>query len=167
MTMTLVETITVGSGGAASIEFTGIPGDGKDFMVLLSSRNTYTAAETSFIETRINGLTSGYTNLYLLGNGSVVSSGYFGTATWRIQYQNSNSSTANTFGNCKMYFSNYSSSSAKSASTDTVSENNATAARQLIGAHSHTTTSAITSLEMFQSSFDFMEHSTASLYIIS
>ena len=41
MAYTLIETITVGSGGASSIEFTGIPQEtGADLVVRLSARQS-------------------------------------------------------------------------------------------------------------------------------
>jgi len=166
MTMTLVETITVGSGGASSIEFTGIPQDGKDLVVTFSSR-TARVNSVGFVETQINALTSGYSYLYFYGDGSSVTSSSGGGNSWRWIYTNGDDSTSNTFGSAQLYFSNYSSSNAKSVSVDSVGENNATAARAILSANSHTTTAAITSIKFFETSYNLLEHTTASLYTIS
>ena len=40
MSMTVIEHIEVGSGGAAEIEFDAIPADYTDLMILLSSRQS-------------------------------------------------------------------------------------------------------------------------------
>ena len=159
MTMTLVETITVGSGGAASIEFTGIDGTGKDLMLLLSLRNSVDSPSAT-----LSFNTGGsYTRKRLLGNGSAASSD---SASVDLQ-SNTSVSTANTFSNSSIYVSNYASSAAKSYSVDSVNENDDYLANQAIIAGSWTGTAAITSVELTPTSNNFVEHSTASLYIIS
>jgi len=164
--MTLVETVTVGSGGAASIEFTGIPQDGKDLQVLVSARNTSTS--TIFRFTLNNDTASNYTPLFLRGNGSTASSSVFAPLNNPFALEQTiDSYTANTFANGNLYVSNYASSVSKSISGDSVSENNATAAFQLLNTTQYSGTSPITSMQLFQTSGLFAEHSTASLYSIS
>ena len=159
MTMTLIETITVGSGGAASIEFTGIAGDATDLVLSLSLRNSVDSPSA----TLAFNTGGSYTRKRLLGNGSAASSD---SATVDLQ-SNTSVSTASTFSNSSVYVSNYGSAAAKSYSVDSVNENNATLANQAIIAGSWTGTAAITSLELTPTSGNFVEHSTASLYIIS
>ena len=159
MTMTLIETITVGSGGAASIEFTGIAGDATDLVLLLSLRNSVDSPSA----TLAFNTGGSYTRKRLLGNGSAASSD---SATVDLQ-SNTSVSTASTFSNSSVYVSNYASAVAKSYSVDSVNENNATLANQAIIAGSWTGTAAITSLELTPTSGNFVEHSTASLYSIS
>ena len=73
MAMTLVSTTTVPSGGAASIEFTGIAGTGKDLLLLLSARGADSELRLTFnSDTGAN-----YTHRRLQGNGSTVSSSLF------------------------------------------------------------------------------------------
>ena len=159
MTMQLIETITVGSGGVSSIEFTGIAGEAKDLVLLLSLRNSFDSpsATLSF------NTGSSYSRLRLLGTGPAASSD---SATVDLQ-SNTSVSTANTFSNSSLHVSNYASSTTKSYSVDSVNENNAALANQAIIAGSWTGTAAITSLELTPTSGDFVEHSTASLYSIS
>jgi hypothetical protein len=163
MTMTLIETITVGSGGAASIEFTGIPQDGKDLQVLVSGR----ASQTIFRMTLNSDTGSNYNQVIIRGNGSTVSTDSYAFGFLLIGEQSTSAYTADTFGNGCIYISNYTSAVAKSISADSVSENNSTTANQLLVAGSYSGTSAITSLQLVQSSGSFLEHSTASLYSIS
>jgi pyocin large subunit-like protein len=169
MAMTLVSTVTVGSGGAASIEFTNIPQTGKDLLLLVSTRTAYSAGQTVLALTINNVFTSNYNMRTLIGSGSAASSDNLATSLMVTAVTNSATSTSNTFGNASFYFSNYTSSTNKSLSIDSVSENNATAAGQRITAGSFTTSSAITSFKMADASgsFNFVQHSTASLYIIS
>jgi hypothetical protein len=162
--MTLIETITVGSGGAASIEFTGIPGNGKDLLLLLSGRSE---GGSNFLNTFItfNANSANRSGVVISGDGNSASS--FSTTT-PYTSTNGNGSTTNTFSNSKFYISNYAGSTAKSFTTEGVSENNATAALQTLSALLWNDTSAITSIQLTNSGgSDHAEHSTASLYIIS
>ena len=54
----LIETVTVGSGGAASIEWTAINQDGQDLVIVLSSRNGEAVTNVSST-IQINGVTPG------------------------------------------------------------------------------------------------------------
>ena len=166
MTMTLVQTVTVGSGGAASIDFNTIPQDADDLLVVLSGRNTSTSNSVAF---RINGDTAAnYRYRRLAGTGSIVVSDN-GTADTSGLFGNvaTSGSTANTFSNVGVYIVNYKSSVAKSWSSDSVGENNATAAPQEITAGLWTGTAAITSLSIYVSGTNLAQHSIASLYKIT
>jgi hypothetical protein len=160
--MQLIETVTVGSGGAASIEFTSIPQDGVDLLLLLSGRATTTSisALVSF-----NASTSNFSWRLLNGNGSSVNS-FNDTNQFFLRAARS-SDTASTFGNGSMYVSNYSGSSNKSVSIDSVIENNATASALDITAGLWSDTSAITSIGLAFASGNFAEHTSASLYKIT
>lgn len=163
MTMTLVSTVTVGSGGAASIEFTNIPQTGKDLLVLVSARVT-AATVASDLFFYINNSNNGVVR-WLRGNGSAASSNNY-TNTMNVWAgTNGANSTSNTFANVAYYFSNYTSTTNKSFSIDFVTENNATESYQGIVAGSFSTSSAISSLKFEDGTY--VQHSTASLYIIS
>lgn len=165
MTMTLVSTVTVGSGGAASITWSDIPATGKDLFILASLR-TNVEEYVGSCQLRINGVTTGYAGKNLQGNGSSVST--FNQSTSNISVQTNGSlSATNTFSNGLVYLANYTSATNKSISKDAVAEDNATAASLHIAAHSFASSSAITSLALSLSSGSFVQHSTASLYIIS
>ena len=166
MAMTLVSTTTVGSGGAASIEFTNIPQTGKDLLVKLSLRGTSQAN----IFVRVNNDSgSNYSRRQLQGSGASVSTtDSTGATYWNTGFQSKDTDTANTFGSMELYLSNYTSSANKSGSVDSVNENNATTAYQHILALSWGQTTAISSIQIYN--FDtstFVQHSTASLYIVS
>ena len=162
MSMTLVQTVTVGAGGAASIEFTGIPQDGTDLVLLVSGR-VDSGADNLLIG--FNGSTSSFSNRYLLGTGSSAVSGTFsGRIVGEVGIS---SATANTFGNSSVYIPNYASSANKTWSGDGVNENNATAASQIIVAGTWANTAAITSIQLSVSSGSFVQHSTASLYKVT
>jgi hypothetical protein len=163
MAMTLVSTVTVGSGGAASIQFTNIPQTGKDLLLVTSLRNSDTGT-TDGILLNFNSSTSNFSARVLYGTGSSALST---TASFDIIGGiTGNGATASTFSNGQLYISNYASGANKSYSVDTVAENNATATRHAILAGQWANSAAITSIAI-SGGYNFMQHSTASLYIIS
>lgn len=164
MSMTLIQTVTVGAGGAASIEFTGIPQDGTDLKLVVSSRDSGSFIER-LLSMQINGDSSTYTSRLLRGDGSSVASVTFSAAAMRIAFITGNASTANTFGISEIYIPNYTATGNKSISAETVSENKATTAHQAITAGQWSGSGAVTSLQLLLTLF--MEHSTASLYKIT
>lgn len=168
MAMTLVSTVTVGSGGAASLEFTNIPQTGKDLLLVFSIRQDLSGSGFTDFSVHINGETTGTNYLYrtLLGNGSLVNR-YVGPEARFTMEVNDTASTSNTFTNSSVYFSNYTSSTAKSVSIDSVAENNATTGRQEITAGLWNNTAAISSILLRRTGSNTAQYSTASLYIIS
>ena len=162
----LIETVEVGSGGAASIEFTSIPQDGVDLLLVVSASNT-TTSETSH-KILLNGDTASDSNIsgrILRGTGSSVASNNYSGIPFAVAYAGTGST--NNYGNSQIYFPNYTSSASKSISTDSVNENNATAANSQIGAWVYAPTSAITAIELQVYSGAFTQYSTASLYKIT
>ena len=163
MGMTLIETIEVGSGGAASMEFTGIAGTGQDLVILWSLRCTTSNATGSLT---INGSDAdrSWVILYGTGNGSGTNA-YTSSNISAMQVENAD--TANTFSNGQLYISNYASSANKSMSVDSVTENNGTVAQSVLQAISWAQTAAITSLKLNARSGNLAQYSTASLYMVT
>jgi hypothetical protein len=163
--MKLIESKTLAS-AAASIEFTSIPQDGTDLVVLVSSRSdgAFTSSE---IDIAFNGSSSNFTARYLYGAGS--GSGATATDTTLVGVSSAASNTSNTFGNATIYIANYTGSTNKSISTDSVGESNATTAYMAIAATLWSQTAAITSLTLRLDSGarNFVAGSTASLYKIT
>ena len=161
MTMTLIETKTLGT-AAASIEFTSIPQDGTDLYFLISARTNDPGLEDLYIS--LNGSTSDFTSRNLDGGGASASSNttarYLGTVNGAAQ-------TANTFGNISVYIPNYSGATNKSFSVDAVTENNATTAIQTIAAGLWSNTEAITSVAFTPSAGSLLADTTISLYKIT
>jgi hypothetical protein len=166
--MKLIESKTLAT-AAASIEFTSIPQDGTDLLLLLSLRGTNSAV---FDQPRmtINGSTSGYSYRALVGDGAAVSAGDASSSTtsMKLGVAVGANATSNTFSNTMAYLPNYTGSSAKSCSSDDVGENNATTAYQSLYASLWSGTSAITSLQIFsQNATNWVAGSTISLYKIT
>ena len=161
--MQAIQTVTVGSGGAASITFSAIAADFTDLKLVMSVRMSATDFVTNNIVVEINGSSANFTTRRLIGNGSSVSS--YSNSIGYISEAASSTATANTFNNGSAYFPNYAGSTNKSYSGDSVTENNATLSVQLLVAGLWSQTAAITSLTLkSETSVNFLEHSTATLY---
>jgi hypothetical protein len=163
MTMTLIETKTLGT-AAAAIEFTSIPQTYTDLYLVVSARWSNDLGSAGF---RFNGSSTGYSWRRLVGNGSTASSGS-GTANTGLagDFVN-NSDTANTFANNSLYIPNYTSSTTKSVSVDSVRENNATTSFQQIIANLWDNNAAITTITLLgynNGTANIVAGSTVSLY---
>jgi len=166
MAYELIETIEVGAGGAASIEWASIPQDGVDLLLVASLRSGR-AAILDDAQLKFNNVGSGdpYEWIELRGDGSSAVSNINDGNWFRFGGINGATSTTDTFSSHKLHISNYTSTSIKACSYDVVSENNNGTAYQYLTALSANVTAAITSIQLDESSV-FQEHSTVSLYKI-
>lgn len=165
MTLSLVSTVTVGAGGAASITFTGIPQTATDLFLVASTHST---GFGSALYTTINGDTAtNYNQNRMWGTGSgiqVQNNTGLNSFIWGAVNDNQASGI---FGSWAMTLPNYALTGVKSGSLDTVTENNATAAEAGIYALKWAGTAAITSISLAPSSGTLAQYSTASLYTIT
>jgi hypothetical protein len=162
VTYKLIETVTVGSGGAASIEFTSIPQTFTDLLVVYSTRSDRAVGSATTIAIKLNGSTSSFTARVLEGSGSSASSG---TGTNDIAIISQATSTASVFGSGQTYIPNYAGSTNKSFSSDSVQETNGATSFQQLWAGLWSDTSAITSISILPpSTINFVQYSSASLY---
>lgn len=156
-----IATVTVGSGGAASMAFTSIPGTYTDLLIKYSSRNGAAAVQNMAIT--LNSSTSSFTYRSLYGGGSVAPGSGSGSTNLVGLAQASNY-TANTFDNGEIYIPNYAGSTNKSISADSVTETNASESYQQFFATLWSNTAAITSVSLAPTSGSFVQYSTATLY---
>jgi hypothetical protein len=157
-----IQTIEVGSGGSATITFSGIPQTYDDLLLLTSVR---TSAGDDNLYVRFNGSTSGYTHRNLLGNGSGAFSQTQSNQQPGVQVHGMIGSTANTFGNGQVYVPNYRSSTSKSVSSEGVGEQNSTTGYQFLVAGLWTGTAAVNTVTLYaQGGGNFVEYSSVSLY---
>jgi hypothetical protein len=162
-TFELIASVTVGSGGAATISFTSIPATYTDLVVKRSVRGTATGNN---VDTKMtfNGITTAYTIRNVYGDGSTAASFADSTTNYTGGEINGTSTTASTFDNAEIYIPNYAGSTNKSFSLDNVVENNATFGLNWLQAGLWSNTAAITSITFTPGSGNFAEHSTAYLY---
>lgn len=156
-TYTAIATTTVGSGGAASIDFQNIPATYTDLTVLLSARTS--SNDSVYIS--FNNITTGFSGRFLEGNGSSVSSGSMADGRY-IGYPLT--TTASTFASIMVYIPNYTSSTNKSFYSDAVMEANATTAYVDLNANLWSNTAAINRVTLTPSAYTFSQYSTATLY---
>lgn len=173
-TMTLINSVTVGAGGAASIDFTSIPSTYTDLCVKVSTRSSANSTYTNPMFVRLNSSTSSYSTRALTNGGANVATSstnpYGLTSAFYGGEQTTTALTSSTFTNTEIYIPNYAGSANKSISVDVAAENNAsteyTWGLGLIAAL-WSNTSAITSVSLFVGSSlsgTFQQYSTAYLY---
>lgn len=164
-----IATVTVGAGGAASMDFSSIPSTYTDLIIFVSARSTSNVGGNSWAPARggFNSSTANFTYRAIYGNGTSASSGN-GTSS-EFGFGTSSTATANTFGNFNLYIPNYASSNYKSSSADSVSETNATSTLAAFEANLWSNTAAITSIQLTcDASYGiWAQYSTATLYGIS
>jgi len=163
--MKLIATQTLTS-TQPSITFSSIPQNFTDLYITTSVRSDRSdGALSAGFGLTFNGSATGVSGRFLYGDGSSRSGGTSGTF---LGLATSASSTSNTFGNGAVYIPNYNSSSNKSFSVDSVSENNGTTADQALHAGLWANTAAITSIGFYfspgGSAINFVAGSTISLY---
>lgn len=163
-----IQTITVGSGGAANIEFTSIPATYSDLKIVLSARslqgNVYGGGALQF-----NSDTgSNYKWYRLRADGSTTASDSSTSATaitnWDVAGANA---TASVFGSIEIYIPNYAGANQKSVSVEYVGENNATESHMGMVAGLWTSTAAITSIKLYSAGGNLVQYTTATLYGVS
>jgi hypothetical protein len=158
----LIQTITVGSGGASSFDFTSIPQTYTDLKVLISGRVASAVAGLDLIS-EFNGVTTGYSRKLIYTNDYVTIYGYTDTAR-SFGFVPGANHTANVFGITELYIPNYTGSNNKVLSGLTHTENNGTPATFEIGGITWNNTAAITRFTIGLPSSNFVQHSSASLY---
>lgn len=158
-----ISTVTVGSGGSATISFTSIPQTYTDLKVVLSGRIARAGQNADDVLLSFNTLTTNFTNRYLYGNGASVLSG--STPVRYGAIVPATTATALVFNNSQIYISNYTSSNYKSYSVDSVSENNAATAYQILITGLWSNTAAITGITLTPANGTaFDQYSSATLY---
>ena len=161
-TFELIASSTVGSGGAASIDFTSIPSTFTDLCIKVSARGAFAGIGGSIL-VQFNGVTTNLSSRILEGSGSSAYSYTGSTSIANAGITNANN-TANTFGNAEIYIPNYAGGANKSLSVDGTGENNATENYQGLTAGLWSNTSAITAIKLLINATTFVQHSTAYLY---
>ena len=160
-TYTLIASSTVATGTAANFNFASIPSTYTDLVIKLSVRIDNTSTAYSTIE--FNGSAASFSCRWLDGSGSAASSGTTPSNTAFVS--NWSGATASTFSNVDIYIPNYAGSTNKSYSSDSVTENNATAAYADLIAGLWSNTAAINQITLKPpATTNFVQYSTAYLY---
>jgi hypothetical protein len=167
-----IASVTVGSGGAASIDITSIPSTYTDLCLKLSLRGSASFAY-NYAYMTFNNDTAGSPYAIKIVYGDGTTTGTTGYSTGSTPYISGNLSnystgTANTFSNSETYIANYAGSANKSVSIDAVAENNATSPNGVfMTAALWANSSALNRITVSPVSGTFVQYSTATLYGIS
>ncbi len=165
-TFTKIASVTVGAGGASTIDFTSIPATYTDLCVKYSTRVT-ASATFSDLNIRFNGSTSGYSERMLYGDGTSAASAATSGSLINWGASDGSTATSSTFSNGEIYLPNYTGSNNKSMSQDAVTENNSSAGNSVtmnLDAALWSNTAAITQVTLIPSSGTLVQYSTATLY---
>jgi hypothetical protein len=167
-TYTLIQAQTLGA-SAASVVFSSIPSTYTDLKLVASTRSDRNAGSVSNIYVKVNSITTSvYSIKQLSGTGSTTDNNSVASAaptSASAGHTSQTTDTASTFGSFEFYIPNYAGANAKSASAESVQENNATAAYATIEAWLMADTAAVTSLTLTTTStFNFVQYSTFYLY---
>jgi len=158
-TMTLISSVTVGSGGASTISFTSIPSTYTDLCLKLSARATGGGDEAAALVIQLNSsnLTSG---IHLQDFAGTATS----TTGVNIAYAIPQTAVANSFSNMEIYLPNYTSTNTKSLSSDQVQENDSATIVMNLSALYQTSSTAISTITLSPSTSTFVQYSNAYLY---
>jgi len=161
-----ISTLTAGSGGVSSFDFTSIPQTYTDLKLVMSTRTNLTATRDDF-QVTFNGVTSAYSRRRILGyDAGTIASDQASSQASFTPNTSDNGATASVFGSLEIYIPNYTSANYKSFGTEETSENNSSANYILaIQAGLWSNTAAITRITATPySSRVFVQYSTATLY---
>ena len=161
----LIQTITVGSGGASEIVFSSIPQTGTDLLLTFSLRSDSAGQTIGDIYPQLNGDTTwaNYTDRMLNGTGSSAQSQVI---TLPYAWINGAAATANSFAVGQIYVPNYTGSTSKLMSIDAVTEQNGTTWYGGLQIVRYSPTTAITSFRI-SGGANFVQYSTVSLYPVT
>lgn len=168
-TYNLIQSTTIGAGGAANIEFTSIPSTYTDLILHLSTRSS-AALGVSGNFLRVNGSSLYYRYSYFYGTGSAAGAASATSQTFAYlgEMTAASATLSNTFCNTMTYIPNYAGSTIKTFLVSSSQEDQASSSvYNNIVANLWQDTSAITSLLIYPGTGNFVQYSTAYLYGIS
>lgn len=166
-TYKLISSITVGSGGASSMEFTNIPQTYTDLLLKVTGR-TNKGDLYNDLSIRFNGSSADFNTLGFVSTGSgkstfTTTSPYVGSVN-----DTGGSGGGNTFSSNDIYIFNYRGSNLKSVSADSaVERNNAGNDEKGLYSTLWSQNAAITTITLVSAGYTLSQYSTACLYGIS
>ena len=162
-----IATVTVGSGGAANIEFTSIPGTYQHLQVRLVARQTNTSAGgAAAAKTRLNGDTGNNYNYHALwADGASAYADTTGTTNFIYPLRiASTTQSASVFGIGVADILDYANTSKYTVVRGFTGYDNNGSGTIYLNSNLWMSTAAVTSISMVPTSGNFAEHSTAALY---
>lgn len=161
-----IATVTVGSGGAASIEFLDIPGGFSHLQIRFIGRQTNSSASGGAAMMRLNGNTASNYNYHALwGDGASVFADTSGTDTYNYPFRaTTGSQSANVFGVGIADILDYASTSKNKVTRSFTGFDNNGAGRIYVNSNLWMSTAAVTSISFVPLANNWAQYTTASLY---
>lgn len=157
-----IASVTVGSGGSSTIDFTSIPATYTDLQLVMSLRSTRATYVDDDFYINVNNLTTNQKSVYMQGDGS--GQGSFTNTRWGALIPADGLATASVFGSAQLNVLNYTSSNYKTSILEAAHETNGTTAYQRLHANIWESTAVINQLTIVCAAGNFKQYSTASLY---
>jgi hypothetical protein len=164
-TYELIESVSVNSGGAATLDFVSvgdIPTEYTDLVIVLSSRSERAGQALDTLELSLNGSTANRFSHRMYGTGSGAAGDGF--TNGRIGLIDAATALANTFSSTVIYLPNVQKSVNKTALIQNVSEDQTVGSYQEYFAFIWKDNAALTSISLSATNGDLAEHTYASLY---
>jgi hypothetical protein len=162
-----IATVTVGSGGAANIEFTSIAADWQHLQLRGLLRTTTNNTGLDDVRIRLNGVTtSSYAYHTLEGNGSTAgaSSGSSLTQIGRATYAPRANATASAFNAIVVDILDYAANGKTRVVRTFAGVDLNGSGVAMLGSGFLNSTNAVTSVSLFPEANNFAQHSTLALY---
>ena len=163
-----IATVTVGSGGASSIEFTSIPGTYQHLQIRGVARSSQSSTDLDLNVRVGNGSIdtgSNYSNHLLYGTGAVAAAtGYVSQSFGWMSMLPGSTATSSTFGSIVLDVLDYCSTSKNKTLRAIGGYDRNGAGYVLVSSAAWLNTSAIDTLRLYPSAGNFVQHSTIALY---
>jgi hypothetical protein len=163
-----IATVTVGSGGAANVEFTSIPSTYTHLQVRILARSTRTTSETDYMNVTLNSDTgANYSYHYLQGDGSSAAAG--ASASINQAYSSyigsDGASNSNIFGVNILDLLDYANTNKNTTFRFLGGmDNNGTGGKVALMSDAWYNTNAVTSIKFAPSTGSFKQYSSFALY---
>jgi len=166
-TYVAISTVTVGSGGSATIDFTSIPATYTDLQLVLSLRTSGTGSNYGSIgKITFNASSVSYVTTDLYGQGGGAGNDAFLSVVYIATGRDSNANqTTSSFSNQSLYIPNYASANNKPALLEASNGNNNTTYYTLTTLAGYwNVSSAINQITITSGDGNYVQYSTATLY---
>jgi len=167
MTMELVETVTVGGGGASSIAFSSIPNDGQDLVLKMSFR--FTSTDNFFYVNLNNNTSTRYASRGVGQSGGNIDTFATTNRTYLRSYAQPSYTSSSEFTVSSMHIFRYSEglTNVPVVQESAVASNSSGNSRTFLMVQDYLAYgSPISSIQITSPNGNFVAHSTASLYKI-
>lgn len=157
---TEVETAT-----ATDIEFTSIPADYDELILVLSARSTKSST-TDNIALTFNSSAAAYYGLILYqeNSGTPASASASNVSSYNFLYATGDTAAANCFSTTTVHISGYTTTAAKPFTIESATTNNSGSVLQAFGNGVWNNSSTISSLKLDPTTGDFKQYTKATLY---